>query len=133
MQHARQDYQNAVVDLRLPAWRDFFTEVIALLQPHCGVTVDGDGNTTGEPNEYDGMVEVISTVLEGLGDSKGIPDEEPVFLLRAQDLTAAGALQHWLGLNARHGADADLYQQAKQQFNRFMNWPVKKMPDGPAT
>lgn len=58
----------------------------------------------------------------------GIPDDEPVFIFRAQDQLAPVALEAYKA--AREGvgdiAGADGVSQAIHDFSQ---WPMKKMPD----
>jgi hypothetical protein len=63
----------------------------------------------------------------------GIPPEEPVFLLRAQDASAAQAVKYWIALNRANGADPDTLANARQVAEAMEAWPTKKTPDAPAT
>jgi len=61
-------------------------------------------------------------------DPRGlIPDDEPVFLLRAKDRTAAGVVRCWASLQPE-GILRDL---AYIQADEMDAWPVKKTADGP--
>jgi len=61
----------------------------------------------------------------------GIPPDEPVFLLRANDQLAAIAVDYWAALVASNGGDPEIVDSARQQANRMRAWPRKKMPDMP--
>lgn len=58
-----------------------------------------------------------------------IPAEEPVFLLRAQDETAAATLRFWASLNESRGGDYALIKAAREQAERMDAWPTKKLAD----
>lgn len=58
-----------------------------------------------------------------------IPDDEPVFLLRAQDKTAAQVVRYWAELN-RNG-DKRAYELAVKHAKLMDNWPTKKTADVP--
>ena len=59
-----------------------------------------------------------------------IPEDEPVFLLRAQDHIAAKVVRYWAGLNASKGGDRNLSDLALQLADRMDKWPEKKPADG---
>lgn len=61
--------------------------------------------------------------------SNKIPDEEPVFLLRAQDFIAADVVRKWAELNDENGGDPILSKLAREQADRMDAWPKKKMAD----
>jgi hypothetical protein len=62
-----------------------------------------------------------------LQDPSGkIPKDEPVFLLRAQDPTAAEVVRFWARLNAERGCSPAMVQLADQQAERMDAWSVKK-------
>jgi hypothetical protein len=56
-----------------------------------------------------------------------IPEDEPVFLLRAQDRTAAVAVQVWAAMQPE-GPAKDL---ALKHVKLMEQWPVKKTADVP--
>jgi hypothetical protein len=58
-----------------------------------------------------------------------IPEDEPVFLLRAQDKTAARVVRYWARLNEQLKGDPELIGLAKKQAERMEAWPVKKVAD----
>ena len=59
-----------------------------------------------------------------------IPDNEPVFLLRAQDITAEGTLRSWIELNEKFPNHAkEAVRRAKAHLLLFQKWPIKKMAD----
>lgn len=58
-----------------------------------------------------------------------IPDDEPVFLLRAQDRTAAKVVRYWAKLNDEINGDPELVGLARKHAQRMEDWPVKKIAD----
>lgn len=54
-----------------------------------------------------------------------IPENEPVFLLRAQDKTAAETVRYW----ARLQPLGQLRQMALHHADLMEDWPVKKTAD----
>jgi len=63
----------------------------------------------------------------------GIPIDEPVFLLRAQDVNAAEVVRFWAFLAHASGADPHTVDSAERQAAAMKAWPVKKTPDLPAS
>lgn len=65
-----------------------------------------------------------------------IPEDEPVFLFRAQDRFAADAIYGYLiriEIALKEGEIAPEFVQATiDHLAQFINWPVKKTPDLPA-
>ena len=61
-----------------------------------------------------------------------IPANEPVFLLRAQDRTAASTLQFWILANeALEDRDDEAIRLAKRHLAKMKAWPTKKTADVP--
>jgi hypothetical protein len=65
---------------------------------------------------------------EGCG-SGGIPKEEPVFILRAQDKCAAIAVRAWARANIDQGGDKYLSALALEHAKKMDIWPIKKLAD----
>lgn len=62
--------------------------------------------------------------------STPIAADEPVFLLRAQDRTAAATLRHWAALNHNlSDHDPHAIQLALDHANLMDAWPSKKTAD----
>ena len=59
-----------------------------------------------------------------------IPEDEPVFLIRGQDMVSAETVRHWAHLNDRAGGDPKLSAQAREQADEMDKWPTKKVSDG---
>lgn len=59
-----------------------------------------------------------------------IPEDEPVFLLRAQDQTAAQIVRLWAAAQRNNPkADMRIIKLAEQQANAMDAWPKKKFAD----
>lgn len=58
-----------------------------------------------------------------------IPADEPVFLIRAQDISSAALVRKWAELNDENGGDSRLSDLARQHATRMDAWPVKKNAD----
>lgn len=64
------------------------------------------------------------------GTTRLIPDDEPVFLLRGQDLFAAPTVRHWCELVSLHRPhDAEIVRVAREHADKMDAWPKKKAPD----
>ena len=57
-----------------------------------------------------------------------IPMDEPVFLLRAQDILAEPLLRNYANA-ARILGQHELAQKALDHADRMRDWPTKKVPD----
>ncbi len=60
-----------------------------------------------------------------------IPPDEPVFLLRAQDILAADAVDFWADALESNGGDLDTVEAVRDWAQRMREWNPKKMPDTP--
>lgn len=63
-----------------------------------------------------------------------IPDDEPVFLLRGQDLAAPEAVRYWAELAHRLGAPLEFVTRALDQADNMDRWAEErrgKIPDMP--
>lgn len=58
-----------------------------------------------------------------------IPDDEPVFLLRAQDKNAAFAVRSWALAVEEDGGDPAIVAAARNHADAMDDWPKKKKPD----
>lgn len=62
--------------------------------------------------------------------STPIGSDEPVFLLRAQDVTASAVVRYWADLNERlPDHDPEAVSLARSHADRMDNWPVHKTAD----
>jgi len=65
-------------------------------------------------------------------DPKGIiPEDEPVFLLRAQDPAAPFAVRSWAQKVDQLGGDRKMVNIALAFADEMENWPKRKLPDLP--
>lgn len=78
---------------------------------------------TGRP-DYDAAL----TAPEDL-----IPLEEPVFIIRGQDICAADAVRDYASRLKLAGASPEMVDAVRTQAARMDLWPVKKTPDRPVT
>lgn len=60
-----------------------------------------------------------------------IPDDEPVFLLRAQDQLASQHLRDYADHAEMRGASPELVKMVRDHADKFDAWPTKKLPDLP--
>lgn len=64
-----------------------------------------------------------------------IPADEPVFLVRGQDVAAPATLRAWTRIAADHGADADILDRVRRHADSMEDWQQTrafKVPDVPA-
>ena len=60
-----------------------------------------------------------------------IPWNEPVFLIRAQDINSGSAVREWCRLAKEKGASEAIVKIAEDVASQMDLWPVKKVPDVP--
>lgn len=58
-----------------------------------------------------------------------IPDDEPVFLLRAQDCAAPASVRCWAEVNDELGGDPAMSKLARDHADLMSAWPIKKLAD----
>lgn len=65
-----------------------------------------------------------------------IPDDEPVFLIRGQDMAAVGTVLRWACIAEGMGAEEDIVAAARKQARAMEQWQNKHdryhLPDMPA-
>jgi hypothetical protein len=64
-----------------------------------------------------------------------IPEDEPVFLIRAQDVAGPTAVLCWANVAEREGASKEIVEAARLQAARMHTWQMQrgsKVPDLPA-
>lgn len=64
-----------------------------------------------------------------------IPEDEPVFLLRGQDVAAPAAVEAWANLAYANGADSKIVEAAREQASDMLLWQAtvrQKIPDHPS-
>ena len=59
---------------------------------------------------------------------RGIPDDEPVFIFRAQDMLVPLVLAYYRDLREAMG-DYDTVDEIEHQRRRFITWEPRKLPD----
>ena len=62
-----------------------------------------------------------------------IPDDEPVFLLRGQDVLAARHVRDWADHAELRGCSAEIVSMVRAHAFKMETWPKKKLPDLPST
>lgn len=60
-----------------------------------------------------------------------IPQDEPVFLLRAQDIVSAETVRFWAAENIKRGGSVELSKSAIAHADRMDRWHTKKPADAP--
>jgi len=60
-----------------------------------------------------------------------IPKEEPVFLIRGQDLAGYAAVRGWIELTRMAGGDPAMLNMVKGHAKKMKAWPKKKVADLP--
>lgn len=58
-----------------------------------------------------------------------IPENEPVFLLRGQDVLAAETLDFYARRCAESGVDLRIVELTRNQAQKMREWPLRKLPD----
>ncbi len=58
-----------------------------------------------------------------------VPFDEPVFLIRGQDIVGGEAVRAWADLAEKVGASADILRAARDHADRMDAWRPKKVPD----
>lgn len=66
------------------------------------------------------------------GTMRLIPADEPVFLIRGQDMVGGEAVRAWADLAAAAGANPGICDLARQQAGKMDEWPKKKVADHPS-
>lgn len=60
-----------------------------------------------------------------------IPDDEPVFLIRGQDIIAADVLNFYADELDDKGGDVDMVEMVRKHATAMRLWRKHKMPDMP--
>ena len=56
-------------------------------------------------------------------------EDEPIFVLRAQDKLAPGAIEMWADAAEDAGVPAEKVKDARELANLMRTWPNQKIPD----
>jgi hypothetical protein len=75
-------------------------------------------------DDYQNIQEIVTN-----GTIRRIPAEEPVFLIRGQDVVSGDAVRAWADLAEASGADPEIIKIARLQAEKMDAWPKKKIPD----
>ena len=138
MIHTRSDYHDRIQDIDLKALKALFEEMLeALKADYLAGYTDSKGQVhpTGlkrwerDDRYYRGTFAKIMTGK--------IPADEPVFLLRAQDVCAAGAVTEWVRMNEmlrhdpllKNGVDEQCLETARKHVDLMLAWPKRKVAD----
>ena len=57
-----------------------------------------------------------------------IPEDEPVFLLRGQDIFAADVVEYWAELAEKGGVAPERVKEVLEQAKKMREWKTKKIP-----
>lgn len=63
------------------------------------------------------------------GTIREIPADEPVFLIRGQDIVGGDAVRAWVDLARKAGASQDILHIALLHSDKMDAWRSKKIPD----
>jgi len=61
-------------------------------------------------------------IQDPLSDNGGIPEDEPVFLIRAKDMAAPYAVRAWAEFARCVGADGEIIEKAMIHATRMGDW-----------
>lgn len=130
MKHAREDYNGRVVDLYEPLILAFLMRVSDL------ATAIAEGENIGLEDNARRVLSDLQAVMafrkEGIGVIAPIPDEEPVFLVRGQDIVGGATVRSWANWNDDAvGASRQLSHMARAHSAIMDLWPKKKAADLP--
>ena len=74
------------------------------------------------------VLNLLRKLLEGT-----LPPDEPLFVLRAQDCTAAEHVRAWCAEAEELGAPAEKIEEARQLAALMDSWPATQIPGRPDT
>ena len=70
--------------------------------------------------------------FDSIQDQSGhIPENEPVFLIRAQDSLSVRTLAFWISQAEAEGVSQERIKPLKMHLQSFREWPIKKLPGAP--
>jgi hypothetical protein len=126
MKHARPDYDRiqdnsaAIALAQLIMSMSFATEAGQTARNLARQVLD-EANINGD------MTAIVTN-----GTVRSIPADEPVFLIRGQDVVGAAAVRAWADLAEAAGAKPDILGIARSHADWMDRWAAKKTPDLPA-
>jgi hypothetical protein len=56
-------------------------------------------------------------------------EDEPIFVLRAQDMLAPAVVRQWANMAKDHGCSQEKVMEAYALADRMEAWPTRKFPD----
>lgn len=71
----------------------------------------------------------MATKAEGCPSYDKAADDEPIFVLRAQDRLAPETIDHWVRLARERGVSAEKIAEAERCADAMAEWPNRKLPD----
>ncbi len=71
----------------------------------------------------------MTQVAKQIEAMKNWPKNEPVFVLRGQDILAGNIVDMWADEAESVGVDPDKVQEARNQAHTMKLWPHHKVPD----
>lgn len=118
MKHARLDYQAAIVDLRDESLPELILEHARIAHP-------------GLAGEVVGVVhDALRRLRESIG-GRAIPADEPVFLLRGQDMVAPAVVDLWADRAALVGASDEIVSSARTCAAVMRQWQLDRRVQTP--
>lgn len=79
--------------------------------------------------EHKSHLTKYSYIIINIQTGKPIPQDEPVFVLRAQDKLAGMTLEGYADCLEEYGASEEAVKHVREHAAEMEAWPVKKMPD----
>jgi hypothetical protein len=73
--------------------------------------------------------ETIAQALRGEGPLGKASDDEPVFILRAQDCLAYEVIERWVIRASVLGVNKTKQNEARVAAEEMLQWPIRKVPD----
>jgi hypothetical protein len=71
----------------------------------------------------------MATKADGCACYDNAAEDEPIFVLRAQDKLAADTISHWIRYAERSGVDPEKIDEARECEAAMREWPTQKLPD----
>ena len=126
MRHARADYASI---------QDVTAAVkLARIVLDMGLITDKGTRAKDLAREVLGIAHAGGTApITTNGTTRWIPADEPVFLIRGQDVAGGDAVRGWATKAETRGADKWIVEMARDHARKMDAWPKKKVPDLPRT
>lgn len=129
MKHARDDYASIqdTTDARALAEHILSMNFVSAQGQHARHLAR---RVLGTPSPlHSGADEVAITTN---GTTRFIPADEPVFLIRGQDVIGGAAVRAWADMAERVGSSPEIVRIAREHATKMEGWPKKKVADLPA-